>query len=45
MSGQNKLKQLMLERNLPIIKNDSHIVPLLVRDSTRCKEISDIFVK
>jgi len=40
----NKLKQLMLERNLPIIKNDSHIVPLLVRDSARCKEISDILL-
>ena len=39
-----KLKQLMLDRNLPIIKNDSHIVPLLVRDSARCKEISDILL-
>ena len=39
------LKKLMLEKNLPIIKNDSHIVPLLVKDSARCKEISDILLK
>ena len=40
----NKLKKLMLEKNLPIIKNDSHIVPLMVRNSVRCKEISDILL-
>ena len=40
----NKLKQLMLGKNLPIIRNDSHIVPLLVKDSARCKEISDILL-
>ena len=40
----NKLKQLMLSKNLPIIKNDSHIVPLLVKNSARCKEISDILL-
>ncbi len=34
----------MLDRNLPIIKNDSHIVPLLVKDSARCKKISDILL-
>ena len=38
------LKKLMLEKNLPIIKNDSHIVPLMVKDSARCKEISDILL-
>lgn len=38
------LKKLMLEKNLPIIKNDSHIVPLLVKNSARCKEISDILL-
>ncbi len=38
------LKKLMLEKNLPIIKNDSHIVPFLVKDSARCKEISDILL-
>ena len=34
----------MLEKNLPIIKNESHIVPVLVKDSARCKEISDILL-
>ncbi|MEY3131642.1 MAG: hypothetical protein RL704_496 [Pseudomonadota bacterium] len=40
----NKLKKLMLAHNLPIIKNNSHIVPLLVKDPVRCKEISDILL-
>ena len=40
----NKLKKLMADKNLPTIKNDSHIVPLLVGDSARCKEISDILL-
>ena len=39
-----KLKRLMLDKNLPIIENTSHIVPLLVKDSARCKEISDILL-
>jgi 5-aminolevulinate synthase len=39
-----KLKKLMVERNLPIIKNNSHIVPLLVKDPVICKEISDILL-
>jgi 5-aminolevulinate synthase len=34
----------MLEKNLPIIKNDSHIVPVLVKESAGCKEISDILL-
>jgi 5-aminolevulinate synthase len=40
----NKLKKLMLKKNLPIIQNNSHIVPLLVKDPARCKEISDILL-
>ncbi len=40
----NKLKKLMLKKNLPIIQNNSHIVPLLVKDPVRCKEISDILL-
>ena len=39
-----KLKTLMLDKNLPIIQNTSHIVPVLVKDSARCKEISDILL-
>ena len=33
----DKLKKLMLSKNLPIIQNNSHIVPLLVKDPVRCK--------
>jgi 5-aminolevulinate synthase len=40
----DKLKRMMLAKNLPIIKNNSHIVPLLVKDPVRCKEISDILL-
>jgi 5-aminolevulinate synthase len=41
----NKLKKMMAEKNLPVIKNNSHIVPVLVKDSVRCKEISDLLLK
>jgi len=41
----NKLKKMMAEKNLPVIENNSHIVPVLVKDSVRCKEISDILLK
>jgi 5-aminolevulinate synthase len=40
----NKLKKLMIDKNLPIIKNNSHIVPLLIKDPIRCKQISDILL-
>ena len=39
-----KLKQMMNNKNLPIIENKSHIVPLLVKDPKLCKEISDILL-
>ncbi len=39
-----KLKKMMMEKNLPILENDSHIVPVLVKDSVKCKEISDILL-
>ncbi len=39
-----KLKQMMYNKNLPIIENKSHIVPLLVKDPKLCKEISDILL-
>jgi 5-aminolevulinate synthase len=41
----NKLKKMMAEKNLPVIENNSHIVPVLVKDSVRCKEISDLLLK
>lgn len=31
----------MLERSLPILKTDTHIVPFMVRDSKLCQEIAD----
>ena len=39
-----KLKQMMYNKNLPIVENKSHIVPLLVKDPKLCKEISDILL-
>jgi 5-aminolevulinate synthase len=35
------LKQLMRAAGLPVMDSPSHIVPLLVGDAERCKEISD----
>lgn len=38
------LKQKMLDAGLPVMTNDSHIVPLLVADPERCKALSDILL-
>lgn len=35
------LKQLMRDNNMPIIEGPSHIIPVMVGDAKRCKEISD----
>ena len=37
----NFLKQKMKEHDLPLIKNESHIVPFVVGDAKKCKEWSD----
>jgi len=36
-----ELKQILSERNLPVVWSESHIVPLLVGDAKKCKAASD----
>jgi 5-aminolevulinate synthase len=36
-----KLKQMLRDNNLPVMDNETHIVPVLVGDAFRCKKISD----
>lgn len=37
----NRLKSLMAEARLPVMPNNTHIVPLLIGNAGLCKEISD----
>jgi len=39
-----RLKALMTAEGLPIIKNNSHIVPVMVRDPELCKQASDMLM-
>ena len=36
-----RLKTLMRNRNLPVMENETHIVPVKIGDAKRCKAISD----
>jgi 5-aminolevulinate synthase len=36
-----RLKQRLDEAGIPYLRNDSHVVPVMVRDSVLCKQISD----
>lgn len=39
-----QLKSLMSDAGLPIMPNESHIVPLLIRDAELCKKASDLLM-
>jgi len=36
-----KLKEMLLEAGLPLLKSDTHIVPLIIGDAALCKKMSD----
>lgn len=38
----SKLKDML--RGMPVIKNNTHIVPVMIGDARRCKEVSDILI-
>lgn len=39
------LKTLLREANIEILENDTHLVPVMIRDAVRCKKISDILLR
>jgi 5-aminolevulinate synthase len=39
-----KVKEMLLARNLPVIKTETHIVPILVGDPVQCKEACDVLL-
>lgn len=41
----NQLKALIISRGLPLISNPSHIVPLLVGDPIKCRELTDALLQ
>ena len=40
-----RLKVLLRDAGLPVMPNDTHIVPVLVGDPVRCKKITDLLLK
>jgi 5-aminolevulinate synthase len=40
-----RLKRLLQEADLPVMPSDSHIVPVLVGDPVRCKQVTDILLE
>jgi 5-aminolevulinate synthase len=36
-----ELKRKFQDRNIPILENNSHIVPVMIKDPVKCKQISD----
>jgi len=39
-----RLKTLLRHRNIPMVENETHIVPVLIGDAKKCKEISDTLI-
>ena len=39
-----RLKKILRHKNINMIENDTHIVPVIVGDPVRCKQISDILL-
>ena len=39
-----KLKELFRKNNIPLLENETHIVPVMINDAKRCKEISDLLL-
>jgi 5-aminolevulinate synthase len=39
------LKKLLKEADIDVLENDSHLVPVMIRDAVKCKQISDILLR
>ena len=40
-----RMKQLLAEAGIPVLANQTHIVPVMVGDAVRCKQASDILLE
>jgi 5-aminolevulinate synthase len=40
----NKLKQVFRDNGIPLLENETHIVPVMINDAVKCKEISDLLL-
>lgn len=40
-----RLKQMLSDRGLPVMPSESHIVPVLVGDPVKCKEVTDMLLE
>ncbi len=45
MQNVQKVKQRFDELNIPYMRNDSHIIPLMVHDPFKCKKFADILLE
>ncbi|MES1913748.1 MAG: hypothetical protein MHM6MM_007991 [Cercozoa sp. M6MM] len=45
MCGHSELKELLKERDLPVVHTASHIVPVMVCDAVKCKQASDLLLQ
>jgi 5-aminolevulinate synthase len=39
------LKELLKEADIEVLENDSHLVPVMIRDAVKCKQVSDILLR
>lgn len=40
-----KLKQLLREADIEIFENDTHLVPVMIKDPVKCKKVSDLLLE
>jgi 5-aminolevulinate synthase len=38
------LKESLIQKNIPFLKGDSHIIPIIVGDAKKCKKLSDVLL-
>ena len=39
------LKELLKVANIEVFENQSHLVPVMIRDAVKCKQVSDILLR
>jgi len=41
----NKLKELLRQEKIEIFENDTHLVPVMIKDPVKCKKVSDLLLE